>query len=53
MAHWEQVLGVVEQDAQMLALWGKYVKRNPYVAGITLQECCDTAREVMTTISGF
>ena len=53
MAHWEQVLGAVEQDAQMLVLWGKYAKRNPYVAGITLRECCDTAREVMTTISGF
>ena len=47
MSRWAQVLGQVEQDVQMLALWSKYAKRNPYVAGITLQECCETAREVM------
>lgn len=52
MTHWTQALGEVEQDTQMLVLWGKYAKRNPYVADITLQDCCGTAREVMATISG-
>ena len=51
MARWAQVLGQVEQDAQMLALWSKYAKRNPYVAGITLQECCETARGIMASIA--
>lgn len=51
MAHWAQVLGEVGQDAQMLALWAKYEKRNPYVTGITLQECCETARRIMASIA--
>lgn len=51
MAHWAQVLGEVGQDAQMLALWAKYEKRNPYVTGITLQECCETACLIMASIA--
>ena len=51
MSHWAQVLSEVEQDVQMLALWSKYAKRNPYVAGITLQECCETARGIMASIA--
>ena len=51
MAHWAQVLGEVGQDAQMLALWAKYEKRNPYVTGITLQECCETTRRIMASIA--
>lgn len=51
MAHWTRVLGEVGQDAQMLALWAKYEKRNPYVTGITLQECCETARLIMASIA--
>lgn len=47
MSQWVRVLGEVEQDAQMLALWAKYAKRNPYVSNITLRECCDTAREIL------
>lgn len=51
MAHWARVLGEVGKDAQMLALWAKYEKRNPYVTGITLQECCETARWIMASIA--
>lgn len=51
MAHWAHVLGEVGQDAQMLALWAKYEKRNPYVTRITLQECCETARWIMASIA--
>lgn len=47
ITHWAKVLKEVKRDTQMLALWSKYEKRNPYVAGITLRACCDTAREVM------
>ena len=47
MSQWVRVLGEVEQDAQMLALWAKYAKRKPYVSNITLRECCDTAREIL------
>ncbi len=47
MTHWNQVLHEVKQDVKMSELWNKYTKKNPYATGITLQECCDTAREIL------
>lgn len=52
MALWERVLNEVREDGQMLALWTKYARRNPYAAGITLEECCDTARAIMLQATG-
>lgn len=48
VTRWEQVLDEVESDRQMLALWGKYVQKNPYAAGIELQDCCRTARLILS-----
>lgn len=50
VVRWREVLDEVENDATMLSLWSKYVKKNPYAVGVSLQECCETAREVMWTI---
>ncbi|MBR3315286.1 MAG: nucleotidyl transferase AbiEii/AbiGii toxin family protein [Atopobiaceae bacterium] len=47
---WERVLTDVASDDTMLALWTKYERTNPYVAGITLPETCETAKEVMRCI---
>lgn len=51
MTLWERVLGEVEDDGQMLAQWAKYTRRNPYASGISLEECCETAREVMLKVT--
>lgn len=51
MALWDRVLGEVREDGQMLALWGKYTRKNPYAAEISLAECCETTREIMLSIS--
>lgn len=50
MARWTQVLDEAEADGQMLALWDKYARRNPYVSGISLRECCGTAREILSAM---
>lgn len=50
MAHWQTILDEVATDKAMLALWGKYVKKNPYASGIELAQCCETAREILKTI---
>lgn len=47
---WQQVLAEVEQDEAMLALWDKYVHKNPYASNIDFKECCKTAGEVMMGI---
>lgn len=52
MVLWEQVLDEVRKDGQMLALWRKYTRRNPYVSGISLEQCCETAREIMLEVMG-
>ncbi len=51
MQRWKEVLDEVEGDAVMLGLWDKYARRNPYVAGISLRECCETARVIMLSIN--
>lgn len=50
MARWRPVLDEVAADETMLALWGKYAKKNPYAAGIELAQCCETAREILAAL---
>lgn len=47
IARWETVLDEVATDQTMLALWGKYMKKNPYASGIELAQCCETARKIL------
>lgn len=51
MTLWESALTEVEADSAMLQLWQKYAKKNPYVAPITLPQCCQTAKEIMNKIA--
>ena len=51
MAQWEQVLNDVSSDQGMLALWAKYVKKNPYAAGIELPQCCEDAKTILSSLS--
>ncbi len=50
VAHWEAVLDEVADDATMLSLWGKYVRKTPYAKGLTLPERCGTAKGIMREI---
>ena len=50
MAQWALVLDDVATDAAMLALWAKYVRKNPYAAGIELPECCETAKAILSVL---
>ncbi|MDO4848148.1 MAG: nucleotidyl transferase AbiEii/AbiGii toxin family protein [Coriobacteriia bacterium] len=50
MAQWELVLDEVAADQAMLALWAKYVKKNPYAEGIELPECCQTAKAILSPL---
>lgn len=47
---WVDILENVSSDAFMLAQWSKYVRKNPYAAGITFQECCKTAGQILAEI---
>lgn len=51
VARWGWVIDEVEVDGPMLVLWDKYVRKNPYAAGISLQECCRTARAIMSEVA--
>ncbi len=51
MAQWDLVLSEVAADQPMLALWAKYVKKNPYAAGIELPQCCEDAKVILASIS--
>lgn len=51
MARWQTVLDEVTTDQTMLALWGKYAKKNPYAADIELVQCCETAEEILAILS--
>ncbi len=51
MAQWEQVLNEVATDQAMLALWAKYVKKNPYTSGIELPQCCEDAKAILTSLA--
>ncbi len=50
MAQWALVLDEVATDAAMLALWAKYVGKNPYAAGMELPECCETAKAMLSLL---
>lgn len=50
IARWADVLDGVAGDAAMLAQWAKYVRKNPYAAGISLQECCETAKGALAVV---
>lgn len=50
MTRWRPVLDEVAADKAMLALWGRYVKKNPYAAGIELAQCCETAKEILAAL---
>ena len=51
MARWQTVLDEVATDQTMLALWGKYAKKNPYAADIELAQCCETAKEILAILN--
>ncbi len=51
MAQWEQVLNEVATDQAMLALWAKYVKKNPYTSGIELPQCCEDAKAILASLA--
>lgn len=50
VARWRLVLDEVATDKAMLAQWGRYVKKNPYAAGIELMQCCETAKEILAAL---
>lgn len=51
MALWAQVLDEVKEDGRMLSLWAKYTRRNPYASGVSLEECCETAQDIMSRVT--
>lgn len=51
MAQWEQALDEVAADQTMLALWTKYVNKNPYAAGIELPQCCKEAKAILASLA--
>ena len=50
ITRWANILDGVAGDATMLAQWAKYARKNPYVAGVSLQECCATAKNVLSKV---
>lgn len=48
VARWQPILYEVAADRMMLALWGRYVKKNPYASGIELTQCCETAKTILS-----
>ncbi len=50
IARWANILDGVASDTTMLAQWAKYAKKNPYAAGVSLQECCATAKDVLSKV---
>ena len=53
IARWAEVLDDVVGDAAMLAQWAKYVRKNPYAKGITLQDCCETAKNILSELTNI
>ena len=51
MARWQTILDEVATDQTMLALWGKYAKKNPYAADIELAQCCETVEEILAILN--
>ena len=50
ITRWANILDDVTSDTTMLAQWAKYARKNPYAAGISLQECCMTAKGVLSKV---
>ena len=50
ITRWANILDGVAGDATMLAQWAKYARKNPYAAGVSLQECCATAKGVLSKV---
>lgn len=50
MVRWQAVLDEVVVDQTMLALWDKYVKKNPYASGVELAQCCETTRKILGAV---
>ena len=50
ITRWANILDGVAGDATMLAQWAKYARKNPYAAGVSLQECCATAKDVLSKV---
>ena len=50
ITRWANILDGVTSDATMLAQWVKYARKNPYAAGVSLQECCATAKDVLSKV---
>lgn len=50
VTHWANILDGVVSDVTMLAQWAKYARKNPYATGVSLQECCATAKNVLSKV---
>ena len=50
MSQWRPVLDEVASDHAMGELWAKYVKKNPYASGMSLSQCCETAKDILSSI---
>lgn len=50
---WAEVLDDVAGDAVMQAQWVRYVRKNPFAKGISLQECCKTAKAVLEELTNI
>ena len=50
ITRWTSILDGVASDTAMLAQWAKYARKNPYATGISLQECCMTAKGVLSKV---
>lgn len=50
LTHWLSVIDDIEEDTLLFSIWTRYVKKNPYASGIDLPECCQTVREIISTL---
>ena len=44
MHQWQTILDEIAVDRMMLSSWDKYVKKNPYATGVSLSQCCESAK---------
>ncbi|MDY4122994.1 MAG: nucleotidyl transferase AbiEii/AbiGii toxin family protein [Ellagibacter isourolithinifaciens] len=49
---WAGFLEDVASDATMLSQWAKYKRKNPYAEGISLKDCCETAKNILARLLG-
>ncbi|WBT08902.1 hypothetical protein PAB09_00640 [Corynebacterium sp. SCR221107] len=50
MHQWQTILDQIAVDRMMLSSWDKYVKKNPYATGVSLSQCCESAKEIMIAV---